>query len=139
MPPEPLPAFAAIRITATSTATPRAITSHVFQLQPPRRFIPLELSISNLLHSAGDPYLAIRTDATPGAPFRGDERHRSRIEAGDTPVPASGRRSRRGDGGGRPGRRRRDTRRRARAPRGLNRRTARRSPGAAAPGGERRA
>src|SRR4029450_10626021 len=75
MPPEPLPEFAAIRITATSTAIPRAIPSHAFQVQPPRRFIPLELSISNLLRSRTPliPTFAIRTDAAPGSPAEGDE------------------------------------------------------------------
>jgi hypothetical protein len=73
MPPEPLPAFAAIRITTTSTATPRAIPSHVFQVQPPRRFIPLELAISNLLRSGTPmiPTFAIRTDASSGSPVEG--------------------------------------------------------------------
>jgi hypothetical protein len=73
MPPEPLPAFAAIRITATSTATPRAIPSHIFQVQPPRRFIPLELSNSNLLRSRTPliPTFAIRAEGAPGSPTEG--------------------------------------------------------------------
>ena len=48
MPPEPLPALATIRISATTTATPMAIPSHLFQVQPPR-FIPLEIGADYVL------------------------------------------------------------------------------------------
>src|SRR5215218_9906842 len=75
MPVDPPPAFAAIRITATSTATPRAIPSHAFQVQPPRRFIPLELFISNLLRSRTPliPTFAIRAQAAHGSSTEGEE------------------------------------------------------------------
>src|SRR4029453_7359689 len=74
MPPEPPPAFAAIRITATTTTIPMAIASHVLRLQPPRRFVPLELSISDLLGlvlRADAPYLSDSHRRDRGFPSRG--------------------------------------------------------------------
>jgi len=84
MPPEPPPAFMAIRITATTTTIPMAIASHVLRLQPPRRFVPLvELSMSGLLGlvlHADAPLDGIRTEATEGSRRMGDERHPCRAE-----------------------------------------------------------